>query len=211
MNEELIDLRSIEKDNLSGFDWQLYHILKKELLSNSLTTAGGAAAQINELLLVEIAEPANTSDIDKNPERAEINRTDMIEENLWTFWVLLIKIVKLVPYNHAWQGRLLSILEALSRLPPMTIEIWGVRFFFRCFHVMKSANQNHQGRNPYLDWATAIRRVHERQLGSYVHPRSPLLSTINHITQHITNQRRKKNPPTTAKSQMNHPPSTGST
>lgn len=210
MNEEPIDLRSIEKDNQSAFDWQLYHILKKELLSHSLTTARDAAAQINELLLVEDAEPTNTSDIDKNPERAETNRTDMIEENLWTFWTLLIKIVKLVPYNHAGQGRLLSILEALNRLPPATIEIWGVRSLFRYLHAMNPANQNHQGRNPYLDRPTAIRRVHERQLDSYVHPRSSL-TTINHILQHIANQHRKKNPPTTAKSQMNPPPSTGST
>ena len=151
MNEEPIDLRSVEKDNPSGLDWKLYHILKNELQSDSHKTTGEAAAQINELLLVEVAEPANTSDIDKKSERAETNRTDMIEENLWTFWALLIKIVKLVPYNHAGQGRLLSILEALSRLPPTTVEIWGVRSLFRYLHAINPANQNHPGRNPYLD------------------------------------------------------------
>lgn len=126
MDEEPIDLGSIEKNNSSDLDRKLYHIFKNVLLSDSLTTPAESASQINELLSVENSRPVNTSETDENSRPTNTSESDAIEGFLWNLWGLLIEIVRLVPYRHAGQEKLILMLEALSRLPPTTIEIWGV-------------------------------------------------------------------------------------
>lgn len=131
MDKEPIDLKDVEKDNSTDLDWKRYHIFKDLLQYDNPTTPVEAARQIDELISTKKGVEGESE-------------IDFVEGYLWYLWGLLIDIVKLVPYNHAGQGKLLSTLEALSQLPPTTMKIWGVRLFCCCYsQAMNPADKNH--------------------------------------------------------------------
>lgn len=63
------------------------------------------------------------------PMHREVNDDDEVETPasfLLETWGIFIKIAKQIKYNHPAQGRLVDLIVELTKLPPVTVEIWGV-------------------------------------------------------------------------------------
>ncbi|KAB8235887.1 DUF3632 domain-containing protein [Aspergillus alliaceus] len=71
-----------------------------------------------------------TEEIDKlNPVRHskkahEEVQEDELEEFLWQVWDAFIRLARQVPHAHPFQDRIVDLVEALTRLPPLSIEVW---------------------------------------------------------------------------------------
>ncbi|KAJ5240089.1 hypothetical protein N7468_004708 [Penicillium chermesinum] len=81
------------------------------IISNLLQPDGG----------LDPIEAANQVD-DLVPNQSEKEAEDF----LWSFWNLLIKIVKLVPHHHEGQDLLVQLLGYLLNVPGRPLVIWGV-------------------------------------------------------------------------------------
>lgn len=114
MAEESIKLESINQDRFSDSDHKLFDVLSKVLKPKSRTPPAKAAKQISELFHAE------------KPAKADGSDSESDEAFLWNFWEVLIDVVQVIPREHPGQEQVLSVLAELSRLPPTTIEIWGV-------------------------------------------------------------------------------------
>ncbi len=121
MAEDLIDLSSI-RDNEEWCDpgSKTFKIMNDLLQPNSLTTPRKAAKEINDLYLVERTIQRDSGNSGRDPQSGRD------EGFVWDFWMLLIGIVQVVPYDHSGQKKLLSTVENLSRLPPTDVRIWSV-------------------------------------------------------------------------------------
>ncbi|KAA8647173.1 hypothetical protein EYZ11_003851 [Aspergillus tanneri] len=70
-----------------------------------------------------------TQEIDKlNPARhlqegCKVPDNDL-EEFLWQTWDAFISVARQVPHDHPFQDRMVDLVEALTLLPPLNVEIW---------------------------------------------------------------------------------------
>ena len=64
---------------------------------------------------------------------SEAEATEAVESSLGLLWTTFLHVVKQVPHKHLWQGRLISLLVAIKRLPPNNLDsadtdierVWG--------------------------------------------------------------------------------------
>ncbi|KAE8423833.1 hypothetical protein BDV36DRAFT_289930 [Aspergillus pseudocaelatus] len=49
---------------------------------------------------------------------------DELEEFLWLVWDAFIRLARQVPHAHPFQDRMVDLVEALTLLPPLSVEVW---------------------------------------------------------------------------------------
>lgn len=114
-----LDLERVRAaEELKPFEDKLLNILNDLVQPDPIINTTEAAAKINDLFLSSEADteaPVDENDSTKDPNAF-----------LWSLWGLIIQVMRLIPPQHPGQARMISFMQALGRIPPKTLDIWGV-------------------------------------------------------------------------------------
>ncbi|OGM47135.1 hypothetical protein ABOM_003885 [Aspergillus bombycis] len=108
-----LSLQALIHEEAGVVEQQVLHTLEGLLHSFDADSIRVAAEEIDKL------NPARRS-----KQTHEEVQEDELEEFLWLVWDAFIRLARQVPHAHPFQDRMVDLVEALTLLPPLSIEIW---------------------------------------------------------------------------------------